>query len=138
MAKCSTIMNISTSPINQFSSLKLHFTCVTCKIIFFLATQNPRFSTESFRDSIKVNVFYVYKKNSVRTSLFYKKSDKRSFFLNMFSLQFMSQLQDHSDNFILQMDDISPPQSGVVRNHLEQNLPHQQIRLSAEQNVPLT
>lgn len=84
-------------------------------------------------------MFYIMSKKKVHGLFFFhEKTVTESSFLNMLSLWLMPQLQDDSDNFILQLDGALPHWSDDMRNYLNQQLSHRWIEQSTDYNMPLT
>jgi hypothetical protein len=86
--------------------------------------ENPHAMVEHFRDSPKVNMFFVISSCKVYGQFFFVKPAVTGVnYLDMLQLWLMPQLQEDSKDFILQQDGAPPHFHFDVCTHLNANLP---------------
>jgi hypothetical protein len=90
--------------------------------------ENPRATVQHIRDSPKVNLFCATASRKVYGPFFFAEKSVSGFaYLDMLQLWLLPQLQENSDNFILQQDETHPHFHLEVRRHLNTTLPQRWI-----------
>jgi hypothetical protein len=101
--------------------------------------ENPRATVQHIRDSPRVNVFCAISSRKVYRPFFFAGKSVNGFaYLDMLQLWLLPQLQEDSDNFILQQDGAPPHFHLEVCHHLNTTLPQRWIGHTSRRNEDST